>query len=176
MAGVELGALDGKRYVFDKGEVRLVIPDVRDGVRAGAGRKFQIADYSQIEVRLMAFLSQENTIIDALNLKKDIHCHMTSLVYGIAYDLLDAVVVQKDKKHPRYNELSKKRSGVKTVTFGVPYGAGPRRVGEMIQEQDEAGDKTLQDRDDAGQRQFHANQRHETRHETQEAVRENMEV
>ena len=32
MAGGELGALDGKRYVFDKGEVRLVIPDVRDGV------------------------------------------------------------------------------------------------------------------------------------------------
>ena len=139
MAGVELGVLEGKRYVFDKGEIRLVIPDVRDGVRAGAGRKFQIADYSQIEVRLMAFMSQETTIIDALNLKKDIHCHMTSLVYGIAYDLLDAVVVQKDKKHPRYNELSKKRSGIKSLVFGLPYGAGPRRVAEMIQERDEDG-------------------------------------
>jgi DNA polymerase-1 len=87
----------------------------------------------------MAFMSQEDAIISALNAKKDIHCHMTSLVEGIDYDLLDAVVVQKDKKHPRYNELSKKRSAVKTVTFGVPYGAGPKRVGEMIQEKDQDG-------------------------------------
>jgi DNA polymerase-1 len=64
---------------------------------------------------------------------------MTSLVYGIDYNLLDAVVVKKDKKHPQYNDLSAKRSGVKTVTFGVPYGAGPKRIAEMIQEKDKNG-------------------------------------
>ena len=149
MAAIELGVMDRQfpgvpipvpcRYFWEKGKVYWRVPDVREGVRAGIGRKYVIADYSQIEVRLMAFMSQETSLIDALNAKKDIHCHMTSLVYGIDYDLLDAVVVQKDKKHPRYNELSKKRSAVKTVTFGVPYGAGPPRVGEMIQEKDDDG-------------------------------------
>jgi DNA polymerase-1 len=134
-----LGLVDGRKYVWDKGQIKLVVPDVREAFRAGKGRKFDIADYSQIEVRLMAFMSQESSIIDALNAKKDIHCHMTSLVYSIDYALLDAVVVQKDKKHPRYNELSSKRSGVKTVTFGVPYGAGPKRIAEMIQQKDDNG-------------------------------------
>ena len=134
-----LGILDDRKYVWEKGEPRLVVPDVRESFRAGEGCVLEIADYSQIEVRLMAFMSQERSIIDALNAKKDIHCHMTSLVYGIAYTLLDEVVVQKNKKHPRYNELSMKRSGVKTVTFGVPYGAGPKRIGEMIQEKDDSG-------------------------------------
>ena len=114
---VELGVLDDRRYVWDKGQIYWAVPDVREAVRAGTGRKLVIADYSQIEVRLMAFMSQEPALITALNAKKDIHCHMTSLVYGIDYGLLEAVVVNKDKKHPQYNELSKKRSGVKTVTF-----------------------------------------------------------
>jgi len=147
MAAADLGVFDNKRYVLDKGVIYQVIPDVRDGVRAGLGRKLQIADYSQIEVRLMAFMSQETSFIDALNARRDIHAHMASIVFNESYDLLEAVVVKKDKKHPRYNELSAKRSNVKTVTFGVPYGAGPRRVAEMIQNKDADGNpiETMED-------------------------------
>jgi len=40
MAGVELGVLEEKRYVFDKGAIRLVIPDGHVGRARGKRRKF----------------------------------------------------------------------------------------------------------------------------------------
>ena len=148
---VDLGVFEDRRYTYDKGMIYQVVPDVRDGVRAGLGRKLQIADYSQIEVRLMAFMAQETSFIEALNAKRDIHGHMASIVFGESYEILDNVLGlssdTKDKKHPRYNELLAMRSNVKTVTFGVPYGAGPRRVAEMIQKKDAAGNpiETMED-------------------------------
>jgi DNA polymerase-1 len=134
-----------KRYAWDEktGRVCWYPPDVREAVLAGPDRKLIIADYSQIEVRLIAFLSQEPALIKALNDKLDVHCFMAAECYSEPYDLLFNVVAQKDKKHPRYNELSMMRSGVKTVTFGVPYGAGPRRIAGMIRMPGESMDSAI---------------------------------
>jgi DNA polymerase-1 len=134
-----------KRYAWDEktGRTCWYPPDVREAVLAGPNRKLVIADYSQIEVRLIAFLSQEPALIKALNDKLDVHCFMAGECYGEPYDLLYNVVACKDKKHPRYNELSMMRSGVKTVTFGVPYGAGPRRIAGMIRLPGESMDSAI---------------------------------
>lgn len=135
-----------KRYAWDEkaGRACWYPPDVREAVLAGENRKLVIADYSQIEVRLIAFLSQEPALMKALNDKLDVHCFMASECFAEPYELLYEVLVKlKDKKHPRYNELSMMRSGVKTVTFGVPYGAGPKRIAGMIRMPGESMDSAI---------------------------------
>ena len=64
------------------------------------------ADYSQIELRIIAALSQEETMIEAFKNGEDIHASTASKVFGVA---LDEVTREQ-------------RSNAKTVNFGIIYG------------------------------------------------------
>jgi len=136
----KLGTIGWREYFLDDdGSILRRIPSVRECVRAGPGRKFAIADYSQIEVRLIAFMAWEPALIEPINAGRDIHSWMASQAYEISYDLIADVVGNKKKSHPEYHDLSAKRSAVKTVTFGLPYGAGPSAIARMIIQRDENG-------------------------------------
>jgi DNA polymerase-1 len=143
-----LGIDNGKEYYLADYKIdgKLVqkiewrIPDIREAIQAEAGHKILAADYSQIEVKLMAFLSGDPSLISALNSKDpntnkilDIHSQNAAKVFGSRFDFDYQLLEQarKDETHPRHSELSLIRSRVKTVTFGVPYGAGPQRVADM---------------------------------------------
>ncbi len=64
------------------------------------------ADYSQIELRIMAHLSQDKNMLSAFNNKEDIHAATAAKIFGI--DLKD---VSKDM-----------RSKAKSANFGIIYG------------------------------------------------------
>lgn len=64
------------------------------------------ADYSQIELRLMAHLSQEPFLLDAFNRGEDVHRATAGLVYGVSPDQV----------------TSDMRRVAKTVNFGLLYG------------------------------------------------------
>lgn len=64
------------------------------------------ADYSQIELRIIASLSQEETMMDAFKNGEDIHASTAAKVFGI--DIKDVTREQ--------------RSNAKTVNFGIIYG------------------------------------------------------
>jgi DNA polymerase-1 len=64
------------------------------------------ADYSQIELRIIAALSQEETMIEAFKNGEDIHASTASKVFGVP---LDEVTREQ-------------RSNAKTVNFGIIYG------------------------------------------------------
>ncbi len=101
-------------------------PNIREAFRPRPGYKLLIADYSQIEVKIMAELSGDLWLTAALNSGKDLHCFMAAEVYGVPYDeFYHAYKHPEDPKHDEYVTL---RSNVKGVTFGVPYGAGPGRI------------------------------------------------
>lgn len=153
-----LGNVDGKEYYLDlvktiendKGEVvpnpsyqKLVwrVPDIREAVEAPKGHLILSADYSQIEVKLMAHLSRDPVLIAAINSGKDIHTFNATEVFGQKkkFDYETMAAAKEDKNHPRYAELVKLRNDVKTVTFGVPYGAGASKVQLMT------GMKTLEE-------------------------------
>ena len=70
------------------------------------GWSFLSLDYSQIELRIMAHMSQETALIDAFNSDMDIHTETAAGVYGVPRDQ-----VTKDM---RYN--------AKAVNFGILYG------------------------------------------------------
>jgi len=64
------------------------------------------ADYSQIELRIIASMSEEKNMIKAFNNKEDIHSSTASIVFDIPV-----------------NEVTKtQRSNAKTVNFGIIYG------------------------------------------------------
>ncbi len=67
------------------------------------------ADYSQIELRILAHLSGDKNLITAFKKGHDIHTYTASLVFGV-----------KEK-----DVTKKMRSQAKTVNFGIVYGMSP---------------------------------------------------
>ena len=67
---------------------------------------FLSADYSQIELRIMAALSQDEEMLKAFNEGKDIHSITAAKIYQVAEDTVDADMRRK----------------AKTANFGIIYG------------------------------------------------------
>lgn len=119
-----IGEVNGKDYYWDPEEDSIVwrVPDVREVIRAKPGYKILSADYSQVEVKIMGFLSQDPDLIAAINSGKDIHSYIATDIFGqkLGFTYEDITAAKEDKNHPRHKELSGLRSKTKTTTFGVP--------------------------------------------------------
>ena len=83
--------------------------DIRAAFIAAPGNLLMSADYSQIELRLMAHFSQDPLLLDAYRTGKDIHTLTASEVFGIP-------VAELDKET---------RARAKAVNFGIVYGISP---------------------------------------------------
>jgi len=70
------------------------------------GCVFIDADYSQIELRILAHMSDDKNLIDAYNHSKDIHAATASLVFHV----------------PLEEVTKEQRSNAKAVNFGIVYG------------------------------------------------------
>ncbi|MDC1141518.1 DNA polymerase I [Planctomycetota bacterium] len=79
---------------------------IRKGFVAKPGYKLIVADYSQIELRILAHIANEEGMIEAFKSGDDIHAATASKLFGIATG-----DVNKDQ-----------RNIAKTVNFGVLYG------------------------------------------------------
>ncbi len=80
------------------------------------GWKIFSADYSQVELRIMAHFSEDVALIDAFNNEEDIHTRTASLVFNV----------------PIENVLSDMRRTAKIVNFGIMYGAGAFRLSQEL--------------------------------------------
>lgn len=83
--------------------------------RAPDGRSLVIADYSQIELRILADFSEDKNFIDAFVSGQDFHSMTAAQVFSI-----DAADVTADQ-----------RSFAKRLNFGVVYGIGASRFAMM---------------------------------------------
>ena len=81
---------------------------VRRAFTAPQGSVIVSADYSQIELRIMAHLSGDKTLIAAFQNGEDVHRRTAAEVFGIAPE----------------NISSKQRRYAKTINFGLIYGMG----------------------------------------------------
>ncbi len=79
---------------------------IRRGFVAGPGMRLVSADYSQIELRVLAHLSEEDELVAAFQRGEDVHRRTAAEVYGV-----DAAAVTPDM-----------RRIAKVVNFGVLYG------------------------------------------------------
>ena len=74
------------------------------------------ADYSQIELRIMAHLSEDKELCNAFKDNLDIHDRTASLIYNVPLD-----DVQPEM-----------RRTAKVINFGIMYGAGPFRISQEL--------------------------------------------
>ncbi len=80
--------------------------EVRRAFIASAGCALVGADYSQIELRLLAHMSGDEVMIEAFRSGEDIHAHTAAEVFGVPQDQV----------------TSAQRSAAKAVNFGIVYG------------------------------------------------------
>jgi DNA polymerase-1 len=104
---------------------------IRDAFTHGARKMLVIADYAQLEMRLMAHFSGDEKMIDAIKRGIDLHCLTVAEMYGIPYDDVMAAVTAKEnskkggpKPTERQKELLAYRQAAKATGFGIIYGIG----------------------------------------------------
>lgn len=89
-------------------------PRMRSCFVAPAGAVLVAADYSQIELRVLAHMSGDPTLLDAFAQGDDIHARTAKILF-------DSVEVSPDE-----------RRRAKTINFGLLYGMGPQKLGREL--------------------------------------------
>ena len=74
------------------------------------------ADYSQIELRVLAHMSQDATLLDAFHNNEDIHARTAALIYDL----------------PQNKVSRDERRNAKTINFGLIYGMGAQKLAREL--------------------------------------------
>ncbi|WP_027361953.1 DNA polymerase I [Halodesulfovibrio aestuarii] len=83
---------------------------------AAEGKKLVSADYSQVELRVLAHCSQDPTLLEAFKQDRDIHSSTAALLFDSTVE----------------DVTSDQRRNAKTINFGLIYGMGPQKLaGEL---------------------------------------------
>jgi DNA polymerase-1 len=90
---------------------------IREAFIARPGNLLISADYSQIELVVLAHLSGDTTLVDSFREGKDVHARTASLIFGVAEDQVD----------------SGQRRIAKTINFGVMYGMSAFRLANELE-------------------------------------------
>lgn len=90
---------------------------IRDAFVPGHGHTFLSADYSQIELVVLAHLADDAGLKEAFLHGEDIHTHTAALIFGVHPDLV----------------MPEQRRIAKTINFGVMYGMSAFRLSNELQ-------------------------------------------
>jgi DNA polymerase-1 len=87
---------------------------LRKAFVAAEGKLFLSADYSQIELRILAHFSEDPLLCEAFRKGQDIHAETAARIFSV----------------PLSDVTSEQRSRAKAVNFGVVYGMGPYKLSQ----------------------------------------------
>jgi DNA polymerase I len=91
--------------------------EIRKAFIAETGERCLLsADYSQIELRILAHLSQDAALIESFRSGEDVHRRTAARIFGV----------------PAEEVTAEQRARAKTINFGVIYGMGPMRLAREI--------------------------------------------
>lgn len=112
-----LGEQNGKGYGVANGKLyEMWRCKTRDFIEAPEDHYLIEADYSQVELRIMAGESQEETLLDAYEKGDDVHTRTAAVVFDEPLEH-----VTKEQRHVG-----------KTVNFSLLYGAGPFNISQQL--------------------------------------------
>ncbi len=108
---VQTGAATGRLASKDPNLQNIPIREeegrrIRSAFVPAPGMRFVSADYSQIELAILAYLSQDSVLLQAFRERRDIHRQTASLIFGV----------------PESEVSAEQRAVGKTINFGVVYG------------------------------------------------------
>ena len=89
---------------------------IRDLFVATDGWEMVAIDYSQVELRLAAILSQDKALLDVFRQGIDVHKAVAARVFSVSQDAVS----------------SEQRNSAKTINFGVLYGMGARSLSRSL--------------------------------------------
>jgi DNA polymerase-1 len=89
---------------------------IRRAFVAAAGSQLVVADYSQIELRLLAHLSEDAAFVEAFRRGGDIHRQTAALIFGVAEP----------------DVTPDMRARAKTINFATIYGQGPLALSRQL--------------------------------------------
>jgi DNA polymerase I-like protein with 3'-5' exonuclease and polymerase domains len=90
---------------------------------AGEGNVFVIADYSQIELRILAEVSEDPAFVEAFRKGEDLHRVTAATMYNV----------------PMEGVTKEQRSAAKRINFGLMYGRGARSLSAQLGTDEERG-------------------------------------
>ena len=89
---------------------------MRSCFNAREGYKLVSADYSQVELRVLAHCSQDPTLLNAFEHDRDIHSSTAAILFDKELDSVEA----------------DERRNAKTINFGLVYGMGPQKLAQEL--------------------------------------------
>lgn len=115
---IQIGATSGRFACMDPSVQQIPnAPEYRDCVRAPEGRTLVVADYSQIELRILADWSQDTVLMKAFQSGEDLHRVTASQMFGV----------------PLADVSKAERTAAKALNFGLMYGMGAQGLAMRIE-------------------------------------------
>lgn len=112
--GTATGRLSSKNPNLQNIPVRSELgKEIRESFIAKDGFVLLSVDYSQIELRLLAHFSGDESLVNAFNNNQDIHLQTAIKLFG-------------------EEEAKEKRDVAKTINFGLIYGMGPKKLSQTL--------------------------------------------
>lgn len=90
--------------------------EIRRAFVAAEGHQLVSADYSQVELRLLAHIADDPVLIEAFRNDEDVHSRTAAEVFGVAPDQVDR----------------EQRRVAKMVNFGIAYGLSPHGLSSRL--------------------------------------------
>lgn len=104
--------------------------NVRDCYITEEGTVFIAVDFSSAEVKILAFLSREPAMLQAIADGMDFHTFSASAMRGIPYDVMAAVL--ENDEHHLYKEYKGYRQLAKILTFSILYGSSTSGIAAQL--------------------------------------------
>jgi DNA polymerase len=100
---------------------------LRRALRAPDGHQVIVSDLSNIEARVLAWVSGQDYLLDMYREGGDPYLYMASKIYDFDYD--ETMIRRTDKSHPNYNPSYRKfeRNVGKVSVLGLGYGMGANK-------------------------------------------------
>jgi len=89
------------------------------------GNTLIVADYSQMEVRLLAELASDEKLLSAIAQGLDMHSYNASSAFGVPYE----EIYENKDTNP---EMKRLRQLAKKITFAIAYGSTPEGIAETV--------------------------------------------